>query len=405
MNRSLFIATLFSLFACRHGWSQTEAIAYNADEAFYRARDLAFEGRRDQARDTLMRILSDYPEYTDVQALLAKTYSWDGDYDKARLYFNRITSRDRGQEEVWVAAIRNEMYAGNPSLALGLANKALLYLESSPEIEGIREEILAGNRNIGEKGKDGDPESEDAAQNLLALSNWLEVFDTGYDPMFYSSLEYQRTTPIGNIIPRISFSDRFDTRGLQYELDLYPAISKTFHGYLNYGYSNASIYPNHRAGAELYANLAGGHEASLGMRYIDFRESVATLLTASFGWYRGNYYLSLRPYLSLSKDRSPGVSGSVLGRRYFRDKHQYLGVRAIYGFSPELRQLRSGSELLAETLLFVESLQLQVEYQFAGAGAKNRYRAELGVGRQEFLLESGSFYWVFQAGVRYMHGF
>lgn len=405
MSKSLSIAIFFILLAVRQGWAQPEALAYNPDEAFYRARDLAFEGRREQARDTLMRILSDYPEYTDVQALLAKTYSWDGDYEKARLYFNRITTKERGLEEVWVAAIRNELYAGNPSLALGLANKALLYLEASPEIEEIRRGILDGNTDKGEKLEEKGAEPEGEAKNLLALSNWLEVFDTGYDPMFYSSLEYQRTTPMGNIIPRINYSNRFDTRGVQYELDAYPVFSKTFHGYLNYGYSNASIYPSHRAGAELYANLGGGHEASLGMRYIDFRESVATLLTASFGWYRGNYYLSLRPYLSLSNDRSPGVSGSVLARRYFRDRHQYLGVRGIYGISPELRQLRSGSELLAETLLFVESQQLQVEYQFAGAGAKNRYRAEVGVGRQEFVMESGSFYWVFQAGVRYMHGF
>jgi len=192
---------------------------------------------------------------------------------------------------------------------------------------------------------------------------------------------------------------------VQYELDLYPVISRTFHGYLNYGYSQASTYPSHRMGAELFANLAGGHEASLGMRYLDFRESSATLMTASFGWYRGNYFLSLRPYLSLYKERSPGVSGSVLARRYFSDKHHYLGLRGIFGFSPELRQLRSGTELLAETLLFVESQQLQVEYQFTGGGAKNRYRAELGVGRQEFVNESGSFYWVLQAGIRYMHGF
>ena len=399
------IGILFFLTAGQALWSQPKALSYDPDQAFFRARDLAFDGQRDQARDTLLRILNDYPEYTDVQALLAKTYSWDGEYDRARLHFNRITSRDRRLEEVWVAAIRNELYAGNPSLALGLANKALLYLESSPEIEGIRTEILAGKHELGGRNEKGDTEHEEEAKNLLSFSNWLETFNTGYDPMFYSSLEYQRSTQWGKVLPRINYSNRFDTRGLQYELDLYPSFSKTLSGYLNYGYSDALIYPNHRAGAELYANLDGGYEASLGVRYLDFRESEATLLTGSFAWYRGNYYLSLRPYLSLFKDRSPGISGSVLARRFLRDKHQYVGVRGIFGFSPELRQLRSGSELLAETLLFVESQQLLLEYQFAGAGAKNRYRAEVGVGRQEFLFESGSFFWVFQAGVRYTYGF
>lgn len=405
MKKLKILANLFALLAAWQGWGQAVAVAYNPDEAFFRARSLAFEGHREQARDTLMRILSDYPDYTDVQSLLAKTYSWDGDYDKARLHFNRITSRNRTQEEAWVGAIRNEMYAGNTSLALGLANKALSYLESSPEIEAIRQEILdASGAGAGERGG-GDAENAEEAENLLALASWLEVFDTGYDPMFYSSLEYQRATPLGKVVPRLNYSDRFDTRGMQYELDLYPILSKTFHGYLNYGYSSVSTFPNHRVGAELYANLGRGHEASLGMRYLDFRESTASLLTASYGWYRGNYYVSLRPFVTLAKDRSPGVSGSMLARRYFRDKHQYLGIRGIYGFSPELRQLWSGSELLAETLLFVESQQVLVEYQFAGTGARNRYRAELGVGRQEFVLESGSFYWVFQAGVRYMYGF
>lgn len=401
MKRYLITGFLGFLLASTSVWAQPKAVHYDADAAFSRARDLAFEGHRLQARDTLMRILSDYPDYTDVQTLLAKTYSWDGDYDQARRHFNRITSRQRGLEEVWVAAIQNERYAGNPSLALGLANKALFYLGSSHQVEGLRQAVLEENRPV----EPTPAEAEAPAANLLSLTSDLEVFNTGFDPMYYTSLEYQRTTGLGKVLPRLNYSNRFNTQGLQAELDLYPVLSKTLHAYLNYGFSEAAIYPNHRAGAELYANLSGGHEISLGGRYLDFRQSTAKLLTASYGLYRGNYYLSLRPYLSLFKDRNPGVSGTFLARRYLSDEFHYLGLRGVFGYSPEIRQLRAGAELLAETLLFVESQQLQLEYQFTGVGAKNRYRAQLGVGRQEFVQESGSFYWVFQAGLRYQYGF
>ena len=401
MKRSVLTGFLVFLLSWASLWAQPHAPHYNPDAALDRARNLAFDGFRREARDTLMRILSEYPDNTDVQALLAKTYSWDGDYDRARLHFNRITSQKRDLEEVWVAAIQNERYAGHPSLALGLANKALLYLGSGKQVEALRQAILEENRPV----EPPPAEAEQAAYNLLSLTNDLEVFNTGYDPMYYTTLEYQRTTPLGKMLPRLNYSNRFDTQGLQAELDLYPVLSKTFHGYLNYGFSEASIYPNHRAGAELYANLSGGHEISLGGRYLDFRESTAKLLTASYGLYRGNYYMSLRPYLSLFKDKSPGVSGTFLLRRYLRDEFHYLGLRGAFGYSPEIRQLRSGTELLAETLLFVESQQLQLEYQFTGAASRNRYRAQLGVGRQEFVLEAGSFYWVFQAGLRYQYGF
>lgn len=392
---------IFGLFLCfgTAGLAQPGQVDYDADQAFMHARDLAFGGKHAEARDTLKQILTDYPDYADVETLLAKTYSWQGEYDLARLHLNRVTSRLRGAEDAWVASVRNEIYAGNPSLALGMSNKALLYLEESDEIQRLRDEILAESVRAGE-----DPDTESEHRNYIALDNSYEVFDQAFDPMVYSSLEYTRETRFGKVIPRLNYSNRFQTQGLQYELDLYPKINRMFYAYLNYGFSEASIYPNHRAGAELYANLPGALETSLGVRHLDFRESQATLVTGSFGMYRGNYYLSLRPYLSLFKDRSPGVSGSALVRRYLKDAHSYLGIRAVYGFSPELRQLRAGAELLAETLLFVETQQLQLEYQFT-AGNSSRYRAQLGISHQEFLLEPGSFYWVFQGGLRYQLGF
>ena len=223
--------------------------------------NLAFNDQRTQARDTLQHILSKYPEYTDVRELLGKTYSWDGRYDEARRHFNKITSVERKNKAVWIAAIKNEIYAKNYPIALGLANKALIYMENDSDVLDLRSKILAllGEENGVENGggiatPKESPEVK-ALKNRVGVINSFEIFDIVYEPMFYSSVEYRRETDAGSIIPRINYANRFETHGVQYEMDFYPKISKRFYGYLNYGFSQADIFPDHRAGAELYANL------------------------------------------------------------------------------------------------------------------------------------------------------
>ena len=405
LTRILAIAFLLSAGI---GWAQPREAGYDPDQSYMQARDLAFQGAYGQARDTLAKILADFPGYTDVESLLAKTYSWDGNYDRARRHFNRITSRERTREADWLASVRNEIYAGNTSLAIGLANKGLRYLEESSELEALRDTLLErASRATASKttlrGREGNGPSD--AANYISVSSAAEAFDRVYAPMLYGSVAYQRNTGVGAFIPKINYNDRFGIQGVQYELDLYPRISRELYAYLNYGYSDAEIFPAHQAAAEVYSSFGKALEASLGIRYLDFREQTARLLTGSFGMYRGNYYLNFRPYLSLFPDRKPGVSGSVLARRYLGSPQRYIGMRATYGFNPEIRQLRSGTELLAETLLFVESLDFRFEYQFAPGAGRHRYTAQLGVSRQEFVFESGSFFWAFRGGIRYQVGF
>ena len=106
-----------------------------------------------------------------------------------------------------MAAIHNELQAGNTSIALGLANKALNYLGENQTIRKLRNDIL---------GKSSIPETRDseeilAYKNRISIDNRLETFDQFYDPMWYTSLEYRRETSLGRIIPRINYSNRFQT--------------------------------------------------------------------------------------------------------------------------------------------------------------------------------------------------
>ena len=399
-----FLPVFFFLSALQ---AQEKVYTGNPDTSFMKAREIAFAGDRVAARDSLKLILSAYPDYADVRNLLAKTYSWDGNYDKARNEFNTIISKEKLNLEVWEAAIKNEIYAENYYIALGLSNKALLYFPDNPEIKELHEKAEIGV-TVAKTVEDViylDGEAGETKNNAIGVSAAADVFDVIYDPMIYASIYYNRKTKYGAIIPRINYSNRFQTNGVQYEIDAYPKFSKKLNAYLNYGFSNSEIYPNHRAGAELYANLPKAMEASLGVHYLDFNTSNVFVYTGSFGMYRGNYYFSLRPYVTPSANKTFNISGKLLVRKYFKDKYNFLGANLSYGYASDLKQFKNGSVVLAETLLYLESQQIQIEYQFTIKDNPSVYRASMGVTRQELSFDPGKFFYAASIGLDYQFKF
>lgn len=432
---------MFFGFLCFVGNSQD--LAYNDvnETSYEKAHNLAYKGKHKPAKDILVQVVSKNPKNIEARTLLASTYSWSGQYTKARDEFNKITSQERTNSAVWISAIKNELYAKQNATALGLANKALFYLKSNTEVERLRQIALGRieNQKYPELGwhntesplksakalkkeqkkktalkekieKEPEPTVSNEAKtpvakevlnNRLAIRNAFTVFDQRYDPAVYSSVSLRRQTQAGSLIPRINYSNRNGQHGVQYDLDFYPKFSKRFYAYLNYGYSNASIYPRHKMGGDLYVNLPWAMEFSAGGRYISFATRNVTVFTNSIGHYRGNYYFSLRSYIRPKENDLIGVSGNLLVRKYLKDAENFFGINVGMGYSPELRQLISGDELLAETLLYVESQRLSFEYQFTGKKNPNAYRANLGVTRQEFAFAAGEYFFGVSAGLTY----
>lgn len=396
------------LFTFSIGTMEAQQLEYSGDPdaSFRSAREIAFAGDRNAARDTLLLILTKYPDYTDVRNLLAKTYSWDGAYEEARKQFNIITSKQPSNKEVWMAAIKNEIYAENYPTALGLANKALQYIANDTEILALKEQAtnavtaLQVDAKNSEIGKTVIQELK-VPKNTVSLTTSVDVFDIVFDPMFYTSLSYSRATKYGSIIPRINYSNRFNTNGTQFEVDAYPKFAKGVYAYLNYGYSESSIYPNHRAGAEVYMNLSKAMEVSLGARYLDFITNKVVIYTGSYGMYKGNYYFSFRSYVTPSANSPVNISGNILVRKYLKDKDNYIGLNLSYGYASDLKQFKNGDVLLAETLLYLESQQVGFEYQFTVKENPNAFKASIGVTRQELSFDPGNFFLATTIGFNY----
>ncbi len=417
---------LFFVLFCFLGMGQDVAYNDTGNTTYEQARYEAYEGNHRLAKDMLVQVVADYPDNLEARSLLASTYSWGGQYETAREAFNGLISKEQNNRDIWISTIKNELYAKNYPTALGLANKALVHLNTDTEIDRLREIAIHGikneeyaesgwfNQTVEIKVKEKEletpkkaeivpktPVDKDVLNNRLAIRNAYTVFDQRYDPIIASSISYKRQTLAGSIIPRINYNNRRNISGIQYELDFYPKFSKRFYAYVNYGFSKASIYPSHKVGGDLYVNLPGAMEFSAGGRYINFETKNVSVITNSLGHYRGNYYFSLRSYITPLPDNLTRVSGNLLVRKYLRDAENYMGFNVGMGYSPELRQLTSGDDLLAETLLYVESQRLSLEYQFTGKTKPNIYRANMGVTRQELAFDSGNFFWSVSAGFTY----
>ncbi len=436
MHTKYLYSILFFGFICFYCNSQDTS----NNVSYTKAYNLAYEGKHREAKDILVQIVAKNPTDTKARSLLASTYSWSRQYNKARNEFNKLISKNKNNRRVWIAAIKNELYAKEDAIALGIANKALMYVQNDKEIERLKEITLKritskkypklgwynkessvqSIKDSKKKSKEKPLEKEslatktidtldvktptykDPLNNRFSIRNLVTVFNDRYDPMFYSSISYKRQTLAGSIIPRINYSHRLGKDGVQYELDFYPKFSKRFYAYLNYGFSNASIYPNHKFAGDLYTNLPGAFEFSAGGRYIGFKTRNVVSITNSFGHYRGNYYFSLRSYITPRPNNLTRVSGNLLVRKYLKDADNYWGVNFGMGVSPELRQIISGDVVLAETQLFIESQRLSLEYQFTGKKKKsNIYKANIAVRRQEQIINSKNFLWAVSAGITY----
>jgi len=407
----------------------------NNDSSYEKAYQLAYDGKTGLAYEILDDLVKENPTNLKAKSLYASANSWYGNYKKARNEFNKILSKDKNNRNTWIASVKNELYAKKYAVALGLANKGLIYIKEDQELERLKKlaidgvnsieyeekgwhnvesEVSIGSKKkaskVKNKAKDSvaiaetvseSPLNIEKEKNRIAINNSFTVFNERYDPITFSGISYMKKLKIGSIIPKINYSNRAGKNGIQYAVDFYPKITKGLYAYLNYGYSNSEIYPTHKMGGDLYLNLKKGYEFSAGGRFIKFPTRDLKVVTNSLGYYKGNYYFSLRSYITPLPDRLTTVSANLLVRKYLKDAENFFGVSGGFGFSPELRQFTSGEDILAETLLFIESQRFSCEYQFTTKNSPNVYRTNLGVTRQELAFAPGQYFWSFSGGLTY----
>lgn len=173
---------------------------------------------------------------------------------------------------------------------------------------------------------------EEPRKDEIELSFEIEEFpdEDSFESWKLGFLSYSHRFGFGKTILRVNQAERFGRDGTQFEIDAYPKLRDGTYMYLNYGYSEDSIFPEHRWGAEIFQSLPRSFEGSLGVRRLDFASSNVTLWTGSIAKYSGNYWIALRPYYN-QRDTRSSLSGEIKVRNYFRSADDYWTLAASWG--------------------------------------------------------------------------
>lgn len=413
MMKKLFIITvlIFFYFGVNSSVAQEKIFEGNPDTAFQEARELAFNSKRQEAQTLLLHILTKYPDYHDIRSFLGSTYSWDGNYDEARKQFDYILKKSPDRLDTWTAAINNELWGEAPYAALEMTKKALelfpdnqdlIYLKASSEDNiGNKEEALHTLKNVIDQGNTNEKFQTyfsnlklSMRKNRIGVRSAFDAYSEVFDPMQYYQLTYIRNTKFGGIHAKINASNRFNTTGTQLEVDLYPRIAEGFYAYASFGWSNSSIYPEIRYGAELYKSLPLSLELSLGMRGLKFNETT-NIYTGSLGWYFGNNYLNLRTYITPG-DNGSSKSGSLTFRIYRKDADNYFTIQGGAGFSPDniLYYNENGDELEVNTL---KNQNFNLGYYFTSKNNRNAWGFNGGVSHQDRSFDN--YFWIYSLSI------
>ncbi|MFA6596678.1 MAG: YaiO family outer membrane beta-barrel protein [Ignavibacteriaceae bacterium] len=356
------LALLFALLLQVDAPAQKEL---TSDDLFLQARTAAFDQKDyNKARALCKEALAKSPNYTDVEVFLGRLYSWDKLRDSARIVLTNALAKNPTSLDAHNALIDLEYWSGDSPKALAYANSALALDPVSEEILLKRTKILVDLKNYDEAYRTiktllhingSNTEAFVYAERIKDLTR-INTIGTGYDydhfskvfdPWHAVAVSYSRKTPIGSVIGRINYANRFLTNGLQLEMDAYPRFMDGFYAYLNAGYSNSTIFPKLRFGLSLYYSLPLSFEIDAGIRYLKFPSSKTDIYTFALGKYYSAFWFSFRTFI-IPGGNSTSYSYTLITRYYLSDADNYLALSLGTGISPDERSLNNPNLLVSK---------------------------------------------------------
>ncbi len=104
------------------------------DQIFFKARDLAFNHQRNEARLLCNYILNDIPNYADVRTLKGRTLAWDKEYKKAETEFLEVIKRTPFYYDSYLALMDVYWWSNEDQKGIAIAKKALGNDVNNPEL-------------------------------------------------------------------------------------------------------------------------------------------------------------------------------------------------------------------------------------------------------------------------------
>ena len=236
---TIVVSSLFSMPAIAQ---VADTIRMTTDEMFVLAREKAFAGQREEARNLCRTILARSPSYYDARILLGRTYAWDSRWEEARNELQRVLAERPDYADALSALLDVELWNNEFDRALELADRALSAHPSNEDFLMKKAKALKGlgrddealrvlnvledlNPSLAEIAPLRRSLNSSSMLNELGINYASDRFSGTYDPMHYGYLQMSRRTPYGSIFGRVNYSSRFGSSGAQFEIDLCPRLT------------------------------------------------------------------------------------------------------------------------------------------------------------------------------------
>lgn len=396
------LAVIFFIVA---GGTVSAQSTLNADSLLQQAQQEARQGNYNTSRKLARQVLRITPAYTDAAVLIGNTYTWEQKYDSASTVLKPLLTTAPLHAEVFLALARLALQTNEqPEIIQVYADQGLALAPQSQELLKYKTEALIQLKKYKEASQmlESLPEKGSyynntrtrlrnlASINSLRTEYQYSTFNITMPDWHLASLEYTRLLKHGSINARINYANRFDRQALQGEADFWPRLNENTYLYLNAGFSDSELFPDYRAGLEVYRKLPQSIEVSLGARTLVYSEETVWLYTGHIGKYWSKYWAAFRPFIQQQQGKLQ-TTGILQLRRYFKDESQHLTLTLAKGNTPatqvglqEINRLDASRVGIESKFRLGKSIYwgalLQYEYEeLSKENSRNRYTTGLSL--------------------------
>lgn len=403
-RRFVIIQVLFLNLAFIPCFAQDNTKVKQDSAAFHRAIYWAKKGQHDKAKNICQAMLKKQPHDVKTEVLLGRLYAWDKQFDSARIVLKEALSTEPSNQEALEALVNVELWSGQYDQALTWCNKALSlypnsesllikkakiynkqakYKDASKTVEQVlrinpaNQEAIQFKQYLQKKMAGGRP-----GNNAVGVSWSYDRFNNGYTPWNFGSLYYFHKGHGGALSASVNYANRFQTPGMQYELNLYPRISSSLRGFIGGAYSKDSVFPAYNLGAGLAYKLFRPVELEAGGRYLNFSglPDPIIIYTGAVNVSFHRVWTSVRTYLN---PQQTGMNQSyyLTARYYMKNPENNITLIVGTGLSPhDYVDSISGKTYNYPT----KSNRVRIAYQTAFLSPQNLLKCSLGYEKRAY---------------------
>lgn len=327
----------------------------SSDELFIAAKKEAYDNSNyPSAIELIKKALLQSPNYSDLRIFLGRLYTFTDKRDSAKHEFQTILNTNPKNQDaingIYDLEYWNENYIQAQSIAeLGInyyPDSAIYYIKKARALNSLLkpyEAIAFLEKNLNSISKDSlasqyltDLKNNNLRNRIGGTYEYVD-FDERFDqPWHFGTIGYGFRSVFGRINARLYYANRFDSQGLQGEIEAYPSLKGIGYQYIGFAVSDSPIFPRFRAGYSLFASLPKSFEGEIGFRYLRFTDNTF-LFTGAIGRYSGNNFYNIRTFVS------PGETAwsysFTASARFFMsdDMDDFFNISAGTGVSPDDR--------------------------------------------------------------------